>query len=86
MAAGIGACVAAEVFHESWHQWLRPHRALWGRPAIELVHVNDRDGDAAAAAHLLPFDSVHGRWSHEVVGADGAFRMVWRAYHLLPGG
>ncbi|MFO0030965.1 MAG: ArsJ-associated glyceraldehyde-3-phosphate dehydrogenase [Cyanobacteriota bacterium] len=37
-------------------------RALWGRPGIELVHVNDNGGDAATAAHLLAFDSVHGRW------------------------
>ena len=37
-------------------------RALWGRPGIELVHVNDPAGDAATAAHLLEFDSVHGRW------------------------
>ena len=37
-------------------------RALWGRPGIEIVHVNDSGGDAATAAHLLAFDSVHGRW------------------------
>ena len=37
-------------------------RALWGRPGIELVHVNDPVGDAHGAAHLLAFDSVHGRW------------------------
>ena len=41
-------------------------RALWGRPGIDIVHVNDCAGDAAAAAHLLHFDSVHGRWQHEV--------------------
>jgi glyceraldehyde 3-phosphate dehydrogenase len=41
-------------------------RALWGRPGIELVHVNDPGGDAAAAAHLLAFDSVHGRWQEAV--------------------
>ena len=41
-------------------------RALWGRPGIEIVHVNDCAGDAVAAAHLLQFDSVHGRWQHEV--------------------
>ena len=41
-------------------------RALWGRPGIELVHVNDPAGDAHAAAHLLAFDSVHGRWSRPV--------------------
>jgi len=41
-------------------------RALWGRPGIELVHVNDPAGDARAAAHLLTFDSVHGRWQQPV--------------------
>ena len=41
-------------------------RALWGRPGIDIVHVNDCAGDAPAAAHLLHFDSVHGRWQHEV--------------------
>jgi glyceraldehyde 3-phosphate dehydrogenase len=41
-------------------------RALWGRPGIELVHVNDSAGDAHAAAHLLAFDSVHGRWQQAV--------------------
>jgi glyceraldehyde 3-phosphate dehydrogenase len=47
-------------------------RALWGRAGIELVHVNDPAGDAAAAAHLLEFDSVHGRWAQEVeVGGTG---------------
>jgi glyceraldehyde 3-phosphate dehydrogenase len=41
-------------------------RALWGRPGIELVHVNDSGGDAHTAAHLLAFDSVHGRWQQAV--------------------
>lgn len=41
-------------------------RALWGRPGIDIIHVNDCAGDAAAAAHLLHFDSVHGRWQHQV--------------------
>ena len=44
-------------------------RALWGRPGIELVHVNDSAGDAATAAHLLAFDSVHGRW-HQALQAN----------------
>ncbi|TVS04880.1 MAG: type I glyceraldehyde-3-phosphate dehydrogenase [Cyanobium sp. PLM2.Bin73] len=48
-------------------------RALWGRPGIELVHVNDCAGDAATAAHLLEFDSVHGRWSQPVIAADDGF-------------
>mgnify|MGYP001168274854 FL=1 len=41
-------------------------RALWGRPGIELVHVNDPAGDATTAAHLLEFDSVHGRWDRDI--------------------
>jgi glyceraldehyde 3-phosphate dehydrogenase len=47
-------------------------RALWGRPGIELVHVNDPGGDAATAAHLLAFDSVHGRWPVAVQAGPGA--------------
>ncbi len=50
-------------------------RALWGRPGIKVVHVNDHAGDAAAAAHLLRFDSVHGRWS-EPVHAPGEVILV----------
>ena len=41
-------------------------RALWGRPGVELVHVNEAAGDAHTAAHLLAFDSVHGRWPQVV--------------------
>jgi glyceraldehyde 3-phosphate dehydrogenase len=50
-------------------------RALWGSPDIELVHVNDPAGDAAAAAHLLTFDSVHGRWPQAVQASAGGFRV-----------
>ena len=44
-------------------------RAAWGRDDLEIVHVNERAGDAHTAAHLLAFDSVHGRWDHETAGA-----------------
>ena len=37
-------------------------RALWGRENIEITHINDQFGDAKGAAHLVGFDSVHGRW------------------------
>jgi glyceraldehyde 3-phosphate dehydrogenase len=47
-------------------------RALWGRPGIELVHVNDAAGDAHTAAHLLVFDSVHGRWQQAVQANTGS--------------
>ena len=48
-------------------------RALWGRPGIELVHVNDPAGDAHTAAHLLAFDSVHGRWQQAVEAKTPGF-------------
>jgi glyceraldehyde 3-phosphate dehydrogenase len=50
-------------------------RALWGRPGIELVHINDRAGDAHTAAHLLEFDSVHGRWHHAVSATGEALHV-----------
>jgi glyceraldehyde 3-phosphate dehydrogenase len=45
-------------------------RAAWGWPGVEFVHINDPGGDAATLAHLLNFDSVHGRWPHEA-GHEG---------------
>lgn len=54
-------------------------RALWGRPGIELVHVNDPAGDAHAAAHLLAFDSVHGRWHQAVQATTDGFSVATTA-------
>lgn len=44
-------------------------RAAWGWPELQFVHINEAAGDAATAAHLLMFDSVHRRWNREAVGA-----------------
>ena len=41
-------------------------RAAWGSADFEIVHINEISADAASLAHLLKFDSVHGRWAHEV--------------------
>lgn len=46
-------------------------RAAWDWPEIEFVQINDPAGDAATHAHLLNFDSVHGRWQNEAGSADG---------------
>lgn len=46
-------------------------RAAWGWPEIEFVQINDPAGDAATLAHLLNFDSIHGRWVHEAT-ANGS--------------
>lgn len=40
-------------------------RAAFDWENIEIIQINDPAGDAATLAHLLNFDSVHGRWAHE---------------------
>lgn len=45
-------------------------RAAWDQPDFEFVHINDPAGDPATLAHLLEFDSVHGRWDR-AIGTDG---------------
>ncbi|MEX0604558.1 MAG: ArsJ-associated glyceraldehyde-3-phosphate dehydrogenase [Marinobacter sp.] len=45
-------------------------RAAWGWSDMEFVAINDPGADAATLAHLLNFDSVHGRWNFEA-DADG---------------
>ena len=41
-------------------------RAAFDWEELEFVQINDVAGDAATLAHLLEFDSVQGRWNHEV--------------------
>ncbi len=45
-------------------------RAAWGDPDLRFVRINDPAGDPATLAHLLMFDSIHGRWDREVA-TDG---------------
>jgi len=45
-------------------------RAAWDWPELDIVHINEVAGGAECAAHLLEFDSVHGRWSRDIA-ADG---------------
>jgi glyceraldehyde 3-phosphate dehydrogenase len=45
-------------------------RAAWGWSDIEFVHINEIKGGAETAAHLLKFDSVHGRWASEVIAKE----------------
>ena len=47
-------------------------RALRGRPGLDLVHVNEPNTDAAGAAHLLEFDTVHGRFDADIRAGDDA--------------
>lgn len=41
-------------------------RASFDWPEFEFVQINDPAGNAQTLAHLLEFDSVHGRWHHSV--------------------
>jgi glyceraldehyde 3-phosphate dehydrogenase len=45
-------------------------RAAWAWPEFAFTHINELHGDASTAAHLLTFDSIHGRWSEDVHGDD----------------
>ena len=48
-------------------------RAAWeGRTSSSSTSTSSH-GDAATAAHLLTFDSVHGRWPHDVAVDRGAW-------------
>lgn len=39
-------------------------RAAWSH--LDIVHINEITGGSVTAAHLLKFDSVHGRWASDV--------------------
>jgi glyceraldehyde 3-phosphate dehydrogenase len=41
-------------------------RAGWTQADLEFVHVNEVAGGTTAAAHLLEFDSVHGKWNRRI--------------------
>jgi glyceraldehyde 3-phosphate dehydrogenase len=41
-------------------------RAGLDRPEFTVVHINEAEGGAVTAAHLLEFDSVHGRWPVQI--------------------
>ena len=45
-------------------------RAAWDNPELQFLQINDPAGDAATLAHLLEFDSIHGRWDRGIT-ADG---------------
>ncbi len=40
-------------------------RAAWGCDELDFIHINEPAADATCSAHLLNFDSVHGRWDQQ---------------------
>ncbi|WP_426415496.1 ArsJ-associated glyceraldehyde-3-phosphate dehydrogenase [Aestuariirhabdus sp. LZHN29] len=57
-------------------------RAAWGWPEFEFVKINDPAADAECFAHLLNFDSVHGRWHHEAVTAGEGLSIDGKRIHF----
>jgi glyceraldehyde 3-phosphate dehydrogenase len=64
-------------------------RAAWGDSDLTIAQINELKGDAATSAHLLTFDSVHGRWDRDVRGADDALTIdgatIAHSQHAQPG-
>ena len=50
-------------------------RASFDWPELEFVLINDVAGDTKTLAHLLEFDSVQGRWHHQVT-SDGSTMVI----------
>ena len=51
-------------------------RAAWDWPEFEIVHINELKGGVETAAHLLEFDSVHGRWDRQITSADDSMSIA----------
>jgi glyceraldehyde 3-phosphate dehydrogenase len=54
-------------------------RAAHGRKGIEIVHINEIKGGPRTAAHLLEFDSLHGRWPVPIAASETALTVDGRA-------
>ena len=50
-------------------------RAGIDRPGLEFIRINEIATDAAGSAHLLSFDSVHGRWDRACSGEGETLRI-----------
>ncbi|MGC9387273.1 MAG: ArsJ-associated glyceraldehyde-3-phosphate dehydrogenase, partial [Hydrogenovibrio sp.] len=50
-------------------------REAFDWPEVEFVHINETATDAVGSAHLLHFDSAHGRWWHDAEAEGHAIRI-----------
>jgi glyceraldehyde 3-phosphate dehydrogenase len=48
-------------------------RAAWNHPEVEVVAINDL-ADGATIAHLLKYESVHGRFGADVTAQNDQLR------------
>ncbi|HRZ42456.1 MAG TPA: type I glyceraldehyde-3-phosphate dehydrogenase [Bacteroidales bacterium] len=59
-------------------------RLLEGEPDMEVVHLNDKM-NPELLAHLLRYDTIHGRYSGTIEGRDGALLVNGRKVLLTHG-
>ncbi|GGA44823.1 glyceraldehyde-3-phosphate dehydrogenase 1 [Kroppenstedtia guangzhouensis] len=57
-------------------------RIAMAQPALEVVAINDLT-DAGTLAHLLKYDSVHGRFDHSVEVTQGGLRVDGKEIRVL---
>ncbi|BCN92265.1 glyceraldehyde-3-phosphate dehydrogenase [Thiomicrorhabdus immobilis] len=50
-------------------------RMAYDWPEIEIVHINEIATNAEGSAHLLKFDSAHGRWHHDPLAENGKIKI-----------
>lgn len=64
-------------------------RAGWGQKGLDFVHINETKGGAVTAAHLLEFDSIHGRWAHAITSSEEKLtidgKLLGYSEHKSPG-
>lgn len=63
----IGRLALRSAFGGVW----RPENDPRAKNRLDVVHINEVKGGITATAHLLEFDSIHGRW-HESIGVEAA--------------
>lgn len=47
-------------------------RAGFDHPEYQITQINEHKGTAETAAHLLEFDTVHGRWHRDITSSENA--------------
>lgn len=47
-------------------------RAAWDWPELEIVHINEVNAPPETGAHLLEYDTVHGRWARAIRAEAGS--------------
>lgn len=57
-------------------------RAAFDWPEVEFIQINDVAGDAPTLAHLLNFDSIHGRWHLEAKSKISDGQMIINGHSI----